>query len=89
MCTEVVYRCYRPAVGKEGLTFPLIDLMGRVTLPANNIAELFATERGRTDAQMDFVYFIDAHEKQRRAFVSTEAEFFKTARRTKWDISLD
>ena len=63
--------------------------MGRATLPANNIAELFAGEQGLDDAQMDFVYFIDAHEKQRRAFVSTEAEFLKTSRRTKWDISLD
>ncbi len=89
VCTEVVWRCYRPSEGKAGLTFPLVEVLGRATLPANNIAELFATEHGRTDAQMDFVYFIDAHEKQRRAFVSTEGEFLKTARRTKWDISLD
>ena len=60
VCTEVVWRCYRPAEGKEGLKFPLIDLMGRATLTANNIAELFAGEQGRADAQMDFVYFIDA-----------------------------
>ena len=89
VCTEVVWRCYRPAEGKVGLTFPLVEVLGRATLPANNIAALFADEHGQPDAQMDFVYFIDAHEKQRRAFVSTEEEFLKTFRRTKWDIALD
>jgi hypothetical protein len=46
VCTEVVWRSYRPAQNKRGLNFPLVEIAGRRTLPANEIARLYAQEHG-------------------------------------------
>ncbi|MCA9699242.1 MAG: protein tyrosine phosphatase, partial [Myxococcales bacterium] len=85
VCTELVWRAYRPAEGKDGLLLPLAVVAGRQTLPANDIAALYAREAGSEHAQFDFIYFIDAVEKQHRAVVSDEAAFLGTHTRTKWD----
>jgi len=85
VCTELVWRAYRPAEGKSGLEFPLVEVMGRQTFPAHDLARLFAAQHGTAEAQLDFVAFIDAAERERRAFVSTEEAFLETHRRTKWD----
>ena len=89
VCTEVIWRCYRPAQNKKGLNFKLLDIAGRKTLPANEIARLFAKEHGRDDRQLDFVYFLDASEKAMKAFVSTEEAFQTSHTRFKWDLALD
>ena len=85
VCTELVWRAYRPAAGKAGLELELSTLAGRPTLPANEIARQYVRERGSADRQLDFVYFIDAVEKQQRPEVSDEATFVETPERTKWD----
>ncbi|PRQ04346.1 hypothetical protein ENSA5_08550 [Enhygromyxa salina] len=85
VCTELVWRAYRPAAGKDGLDLDLVEVAGRPTLPANDLARQFVTERGTAAAQLDFVYFIDAIEKQRKAVVSDEAAFLATPERTKLD----
>ncbi len=89
VCTEVIWRCYRPAQNKKGLNFKLLDIAGRKTLPANEIARLFAKEHGKDDRQLDFVYFLDASEKAMKAFVSTEEAFQTSHTRFKWDLALD
>ena len=86
VCTELVWRSYRASEEGPGLEIPLEELAGRRTLPANSIAKLFADEHGREDAQLDFVYFVDAIEKERRAVVSDEAAFLRSYERAKWDI---
>jgi len=88
VCTELVWRSYRPATGKPGLNLPLRDVVGRRTLPANDIAAVFVAEHGTPLAQLEFVYFLDASEDQQRAFVAGETEFLETAGRTKWDLAL-
>ncbi|KIG16374.1 hypothetical protein DB30_04541 [Enhygromyxa salina] len=85
VCTELVWRAYRPAAGKDGLDLHLVELAGRPTLPANELAKQFVAEHGQPDAQLDFVYFIDAIEHQQSAIVSDEAAFLHTPTRTKWD----
>lgn len=85
VCTELIWRAYRPASGKQGLELDLAELAGRPTLPANDIARQYVKERGHADAQFEFVYFIDAVEKQQKAVVSDEATFVATPERTKWD----
>jgi hypothetical protein len=89
VCTEVVWRCYRPAEGKDGLDLDLVDIAGRKTLPANEIARQFAMEHDKTHRQMDFVYFLDASEKQGKSFASTKEEFIKSYKRVKWSLSVD
>ena len=86
VCTELVWRAYRPAVGKQGLTIPLTTVAGRQTLPANLIARLFSEQHGTPAAQLDFVYFIDAREKQRKAFVADKAAFLESWKRPQWDL---
>ena len=85
VCTEVVWRAYRPAQGKDGLELDLTEVAGRPTLPANDLARQFVAERGTANAQLDFVAFIDAIERQQVAVFSTEEEFIRTPERTKWD----
>jgi hypothetical protein len=86
VCTELVWRCYLPTEGYEGLHFRLVEIAGRPTLPANDIARLYATERRRPDRQLDFVYFLDASEKQQRSFVADEAAFVQSHKRSRWDL---
>ncbi len=89
VCTELVWRSYRPAEGKAGLDFPLSTVMGRRTLPANDIAKLFAMQRGTPDAETAFVFFLDAREGDRTAFAASEEAFVESCDRTKWDFALD
>ena len=89
VCTELVYRAFRPDGDDSGISLQLTEMAGRSTLPANDIAAQYAREHGTPGAQLDFVLFIDAREKEGRAFVSTEEAFRATHERTQWDISLD
>jgi hypothetical protein len=86
VCTELVWRSYRASEEGPGLEIPLVELAGRRTLPANAIAKLFADEHGSADAQLEFVVFVDAVEKERRAVMSDEATFLRSYERAKWDI---
>jgi len=89
VCTEVVWRSYRPAAGKDGLRFTLKEVMGRKTLPANEIAKQYALEYGQPNSQLDFVYFLDARESLDAAVVATVEDFLTTFQRSKWDLALD
>ena len=89
VCTELVWRSYRPGEGMPGLDLPLRKIMGRQTLPANDLVRRYADEYGDPSAQFDFVYFLDGREKDGKAIVSDEAAFRESQRRTKWDIALD
>ena len=70
VCTELVYRAY------DGLIrFDLVPIMGRMTLPALEIAKKFQAERPRSDRELDFVMFLDAVPAENRARLATEDEF--------------
>jgi hypothetical protein len=88
VCTELVWRSYRPAKGKDGLNLPLVRIVGRTTFPANELARLYAKTRKSPQAQFDFVLFFDALEGSRTATLSSEEEFCKTYMRSKWDFAL-
>lgn len=89
VCSEVVWRSYRPAPGKAGMELPLFEVAGRLTLPPNEIARLYAEESGRPDRRLDFVYFLDAREREQRVLVATEEDFRESHARLKWDVFLD
>ncbi len=89
VCTELVWRSYRPGPDKKGLAIPLVTVMGRKTLPANNLAELFAKEHSLDRPQLKFIYFLDGREKEKRAIVAGERAFIDSYRRTKWDVFLE
>jgi 1-acyl-sn-glycerol-3-phosphate acyltransferase len=76
VCTELVYRCY------DGqLQFPLVDVMGRKTLPPTELAKKFVAERGRPDAQLECVCFLDGDETRGRAVFKDVETFAATIRR--------
>jgi len=89
VCTELVWRSYRPAEGKEGLVLDLVEMAGRKTLPANEIIRCFAENKGKASSQFDFVYFIDAIEKEGKTFVSDEKALLKSYKRVKWSFAMD
>jgi hypothetical protein len=86
VCTEFVWRSWRPADGKLGLQLPLVTTAGRRCLPANEIVRHFSENRDRGDAQLGFVHFLDGREKQGRAEVCDEEAFAASWQRPKWDI---
>ena len=76
MCTELVYRIY------EGmLSFDLVKVMGRDTLPALELARKFNRERGQPTQELDFVIFLDAEPTSGTARSASEEEFVASAER--------
>lgn len=86
VCTELVYKAWR--VGQEEhqpLGLATAKVMGRVTLPANDIVRQFDETCEQPDAPLDFVYFIDGREKEGKAVVGTRDQFRESWKRPKWD----
>ena len=70
VCTQLVYVAY------EGMVdFKLVRVVGRNTLPANEIARKYAAEAGTPHQQLDFVLFLDAAPTRGVAFEADEAAF--------------
>jgi hypothetical protein len=73
VCTELVYRCF-----DQEIEFPLVEVLGRKTLPPTELVRKFVNERSRPDAQLQFVAFLDGEESKGRAFFKPEEEFLGT-----------
>lgn len=88
VCTELVWKSYQPEqAGAAGLQLPLVQVAGRPTLPANEIARLFDAEAGKADAQLQFVAFLEGQEAGKAAMWRDEAALRATHKRLKWDIA--
>jgi hypothetical protein len=71
----------------KGIHIDLVDVAGRRTLPANELVKRYAAEADLPNRQLDFVLFLDAREKEQRAFASDENAFRASFKRLKWDIA--
>jgi hypothetical protein len=88
VCSEVVYKSFQARAEMEkGLSLPLVSILGRWTLPPNDIAALYALEK--ENPQFDFVAFIDHRPKSNESFFSTDSAFLTTPSRVKWDFLLE
>jgi hypothetical protein len=87
VCTELVWRAYRPGPGKAGLDLPVGTLMGRRTMPANDIVRTHDAQAGTEAQTMDFVLFYDGIEEQKLAIPSDEAALRLSWKRQKWDMA--
>lgn len=87
VCTELVWRAWRSEDDLPGLDLPLVRVAGRMTLPANELARIYDAQADDPNRQLDFVFFIDAHEKDRTVFISDEAHYRDSWKRTKWDVA--
>ena len=88
VCTELVWKCYVPeADGQPGLRIPLVQVVGRTTLPASEIVKLFDAEGDKPDRQLDFVAFLDGREALGHAVLADAAALRGSWKRVKWDVS--
>ena len=76
VCTELVFRSY-----DGDIQFPLVEILGTKTMPAIEIVRKFSNERGQSNAQLEFVAFLDGDEKKGRARFVDENVFIGTLRR--------
>jgi hypothetical protein len=86
VCTELVYKAYEPSAGRQGLKFPLIEMLGRPLLPANEIARQFDADSTHSVAQFELVAFLDGYEREGKAKESGLKEFRESWRRPKWHV---
>ncbi|MCL2590547.1 MAG: hypothetical protein FWD67_06635 [Betaproteobacteria bacterium] len=86
VCTELVFKSYRPEDGRQGLDWPLSIIVGRPVVTANNIVQHF-DETWQTPAQrLDLIAFFDGNVHTERA-EERDLESFRTSwRRPKWHI---
>lgn len=86
VCTELVYKAYLPSPETRGLALPLQSLLGRLALPANELARLYDADADHPDRQLDWVLFLDGDERERRAVSASEPDFRDSWRRPKWHV---
>jgi uncharacterized protein YycO len=82
VCSELVYKAYRPA-GPLPLETEVIN--GRRLLPPNRLAEQAVAHMGGEQA-FSFVLFLDAVEKDDTVVERDEAAFRTSWTRPKWDV---
>ena len=86
VCTELVFKSYRPEGGRQGIDWPLSTVVGRPVLTANNIVRHF-DETWQTPAQhLDFVAFFDGNARTGKAEESGLENFRTSWQRPKWHI---
>jgi hypothetical protein len=78
VCTELVARAYSDS---PHVSFPMVNVMGRQTLPPTEMARKFSTECHTPGRQLDLIIFLDGHAKGKQAVESGEAEFSTTPER--------
>jgi 1-acyl-sn-glycerol-3-phosphate acyltransferase len=74
VCSELVFRAY-----DGDIRFPLVDVMGRKTLPPIEIVRQCVQERSHPPAQFLFVAFLDGDDRRGRARFADEEAFYGTA----------
>ncbi|GMV79624.1 MAG: hypothetical protein AMXMBFR7_08080 [Planctomycetota bacterium] len=76
VCTELVFRAYDGVVD-----FPLVDVMGRKTLPAIEIVRKYVSECGTEGQQLDLIAFVDGDEIKQCTVFADEQAFMGTLTR--------
>jgi hypothetical protein len=87
VCSELVMKCYEPgSAGDKGLEVPYVELVGKRAVPPTEIVRRFRDQRGNAEAQLDFVYFLEGREREKRAVIADAEALAATVDRPKWDI---
>jgi hypothetical protein len=85
VCTEVVFKAYEPGAATRGLRLPLVEMLGRKVMPANEIIRQLDAQWGTAEQQFEVVVFLDGHELK-GAVERGAAELRASWRRPKWHI---
>lgn len=86
VCTELIYKAYEPAQNFKGIRMQPQEIVGRLAIPANGIAQTFDEEYGTPKQQWDMVLFLDGNEREKRAVVSDLSTFRNSWQRPKWHV---
>lgn len=87
VCSELVWTSYQNQADLgASLNLPLSQVMGRLTLPPNDIVRMFDAEYGTAGQQLDFVAFLDGQPSQGGASAADVEALRASWRRPKWDI---
>src|SRR6185436_7995908 len=81
VCSEVVFKAYEGHV-----SLPLSNVMGRVTLPPNEIVREFDASFGSARQQFDLVLFLDGHERKNAALPASLDQFRTSWKWPKWHV---
>jgi hypothetical protein len=84
-CSELIYKSYEPAPGKNGLSLDLSKIMGILTLPANNIAAQFDREYD-TNPQLEFILYYGSDLRKGKAYSKNLKAFRKTHKLLLWNL---
>lgn len=87
VCSELVMKAYEPSPGVPGLTVPYVELLGRRAVPPTELVRAFRAERGSAEPQLEFVYFLEGREGDKKAVVASAEALATTCDRPKWDIA--
>lgn len=81
VCSELVYRSYRPLSDKGGISFVFGEVMGLPFLSPNDIARQFAAEFDKPNPSFSFVLFADYNETTKSSFFSNSTHFCESWKR--------
>ena len=86
VCSELVVKSFDPSEGYRGLKLPVVQVLGRPTTAANEIARQFDAQCGTPAQQFDLLLFLDGYEKEGRAVEASLDVFRSSWKRPKWHI---
>jgi len=86
VCTELVFKSYEPSKNARGLKFPLVEMLGRLVTPANEMARQFDEQCGSSSQQSDLILFLDGYERTKNAVFASMEHFRQSWKRPKWHI---
>lgn len=87
VCSELVIKAYEATEPGAGLKPPWVTVAGRRAVTPTEFVRLFVSERGKPEAQLEFVYFLEGRERQKGAVVADADALAKTPERPKWDVA--
>ncbi|RJR30793.1 hypothetical protein C4569_03920 [Candidatus Parcubacteria bacterium] len=82
VCSELVYKSFNPY-----LDIKLSPYLGKMIFTATDLVKKFDAEYGTPKQELDFVYFLDGQEAEKKAIVGNLDGFKKTWARSKWDFN--
>ncbi|MEW8507578.1 MAG: YiiX/YebB-like N1pC/P60 family cysteine hydrolase [Candidatus Thiodiazotropha sp.] len=86
VCTELVYKAYEARTDKDGITLPVVNILGRPATPAKVIVKQFDQNYDSLQQQFGLVVFPDGHGKKKLALESGLATFRQSWKRPEWHI---
>jgi hypothetical protein len=86
VCSELVYKAYEKSNDRIGIEFPTVEILGRISMPANEIVKQFDSNYATPEQQFELVIFLDGQERKKSAIEADVNRFRQSWKRPKWHI---